>query len=643
MDILQQGTAIAWGFAWAAIGIVCTQIWSWIVYSRFLSDIAEKRRELQRVTDPVKKTNLLAQFATEQSPLASRIQLVNEAVLRKRSVGLQELSVLTEEEDSRQWYVILPNTAISIFLIAGLAGTIYLLQALLGSVFKDGEKIIQTSGQLDALKMADIVNKLYPGFSHVFGVTYSGILCTLLVLIVRNVLIHRKRTAFFQAIDTFTIELLLPIEVKLTDVLAPFIKSMGDLASTIMESSRKNTIAIYRASKANAEAIKEVGRLNVAMGIANLKTAQTALEAVNNLGQFSTAMTEAAREMRQASQALASSNALLSTTFAADGQWAKLHDALAISQTKLNDSLGDVQLKMGTLCTDVTGLRGAAETLAAVDYQGLQTKLGGLSNSLNSSDIVWTQLRQTHENLLKGLSTNPNSLNNTFMTLHKTVASLGPQIIEQQATLNTTLEGFSIGFATIDKNLPPLQSSMHKAATNLLQVCASITDLKGLQDGISKLDFSLRSASEAYASLATTQKATGDEMASRQSELQSSMVSLQTAIADFKRQIENSQSDIANTATILKGIHSTTVLMTKIDFTNLQKLLDALLVNMATARLHEALPSLHKDMLELSGLLRTWINTADSEKTPDKLDAILIKLQKLEVEHAKAGKTNRFQ
>ena len=647
MEFLQQGVAITWGFGVVVAFVVLIQIWSWIVYSQYLTDIKVKRLKLQQETNPQIKQNLLDQFAITQSPLGSRIQLVNEALLRKRSVGIQELSLLTEEEDSRQWHVIIPNTSISIFLIAGLAGTIYLLETLLGRVFDKGD-IVLNDGTLVPDRMAEVINTIYKGFSHVFVVTFAGIVCTLLVLIVRNLFIHRKRSEFFQEIDKFTLEFLLPLDIKLTDVLAPFIKSMDDLASTIMDSSRKNADAIDKASNANAEAIEKSARLNMEIGLVNLQNAKTALEAVNNLGQFSTTMNEAAREMRLATKSLASTNTILSATFAADGQWAKLHDALLSSQTKLKDSVDDVQLKISSLCADVAGLRNAAETLAVVDYQDLQTHLGGLSSHLKATDEVLTQLRQTYETLLMDLVNSPNSLNNTFITLNKTAANIGPQLIQGQTHLNTTLDGFSGSLVSIDQNLPELQSRLHKTSTHLLQLCASITDLnkanfQGLHDGINGLDSSLRTAGEAYTSMVKVEQEISNEMANRQAALRLSFESLETNMEELKQQIITSRHLLTDSSITLKNINTSTAALAGIDFPSLQQKLDALLTTMTTSTLLKVFPSLQKEMTELSTLLQTWIKSTGAEQTPDKLDDILAKLHKIEIEKSKAEKRGWFQ
>ena len=137
MDIQDQGVAIAEIFGISALVILIVQVWSWITYYKHLSDIKKKRQDLFQETDPLKKQALLSQFSEAKTPLGSRIQLVNESVLHKRSVGIHELSLLTEEEDSRQWHVTLPNTSISLFLVLGLAGTIWLLKELMSSVFEN--------------------------------------------------------------------------------------------------------------------------------------------------------------------------------------------------------------------------------------------------------------------------------------------------------------------------------------------------------------------------------------------------------------------------------------------------------------------------------------------------------------------------
>ena len=638
MDIQDQGVAIAEIFGISALVILIVQVWSWITYYKHLSDIKKKRQDLFQETDPLKKQALLSQFSEAKTPLGSRIQLVNESVLHKRSVGIHELSLLTEEEDSRQWHVTLPNTSISLFLVLGLAGTIWLLKELMSSVFENvenGKSIIDANGVLIPQMMAKIINTLYPGFSHVFVVTLAGIICTVVVLIVRNIFVYRKRSEFFQEMDKFTIEFLLPVEEKLADVLAPFIKIMVTLVSTIMESSRKNTEAIEKSSKANAEAIEKSARLNVEIGIANLQTAKTALEAVNNLGQFSAAMNDSSKLMRQASKELATANKLLGVTFSPDGQWAKLQEALSNNQSSLINSIDAVHLNLNALCTDVTGLRDAAETVAAVDYKGLQIDLRNLVSSMKASDIVWDQLRQTQETLLKDLVNSPNSLNNTFIALNQTVASLGPQFFERQTKLTNTLDGFSTSLTTIEENLPALQSGLNKATPHLLQLCTSVNELnkanfQGLHDGINGLDSSLRTASDSYVSLVNTQKTIGNDMNDIHAKLQGSFVSFEASALDLKQQITATRTEMTDNSNLMKGLNSNAAAIARIDFTSFQQKLDALQVVMTTSQLPKAFPALQKQLDDLSVLLRTWINAKDAERTPHGLDEILNKLDILE-------------
>lgn len=628
LDIIrQQGDAVVLIFTLLTLGVVVVQVWSGIFYSQRLADLREKWRSLQEESDPLKKKALLNQFADEETPLGSRIQLANQAALRKRSMGIQELSLLTEEEDSRHWHVIIPNIAISTFLIAGLAGTVYLLQTLMAAVLSQGD-IVNEEGKLLTDKMAAVINTLYPGFSHIFWATFAGIIATLLILIIRNSFVYRQRMAFFLAVDKFTIEFLLPLDEKLPEILAPFIKSMADLANTIMETSKKNTESIDRASKANAEAVR-------AVGLVNLENARVAFKAVNDLAQFTSAMNDAAEKMNQASKELATSNSVLSATFASDGRWAKLHAGLIASQTKLKESVDASQGKLEAVLTNLAGLRAAASSLAKVDYQGLQTGLGELSNSLTLSESTWSQLKVTHDNLLAELVAKPSSLNNTLLALNASVADLGPQLVNTQTTLNTTLEGFHTSVSSIDQHLPTLQSDLHKTSTHVLQLCASITDLnkanfQGLHDGINSLDSSLRTAGEAFGRLVKTQQEIGKDMLHAQETVELASASLDTNLAELKRQISSIHSEMTDASILLRSVNTNAATLGKVDFSGLSQSLEATADALLASPLNKTIPALHKEISEAIVLMRDWANLAESEKTAAKLERILSALLGLE-------------
>ncbi|MFO1432200.1 MAG: hypothetical protein U1F76_18985 [Candidatus Competibacteraceae bacterium] len=369
MNILEQGQTITWLFWILTLLVFLFQFYSWVFYRRQISDIASIQSALTEKPNQ-EIGQLLSRLAiTPGSPLSTRVRIATEAARHTRPISVSELSALTEEDDSRRIFNIVPNTAITTFLIAGLAGTIYLLKTLLIDV--DLGRIVNAGGGIMTPELKKAISSLYGGFGHAFAASFWGIFCNLILVFLRNILVSPKKARFFQSLDEFTVEQLLPIlqprEVKPPEALV----KASEVAEKVSETMRQIATMMEQSSNANVQ------------------TARTAKETVEEMKTFALAMNKAANAVDRCSRHL-------ERTFNDDGNWARVNKILIDSQDTLRNSLSALESTIVGLDSKITGMQSIieivlgklndlftiAETLSGTAYRGLREELSALRGGL---------------------------------------------------------------------------------------------------------------------------------------------------------------------------------------------------------------------------------------------------------------------
>ena len=182
--------------------------------------ILQRMREEAYALDPEQLHDWMSKAATDPDSLSMHhLRLVQRAVGSQHPPSAAELVEATEEAEASHWWHILPNLMLAVTLVLGLAGTMLILQQVLGG--ESLQKLIKASTGLSSAPtslevrqftqtVTESITAIYQGFGGAFSASLTGIAWTVVLTAFNLILLRPAQVRFASLLHRATLEILLP-------------------------------------------------------------------------------------------------------------------------------------------------------------------------------------------------------------------------------------------------------------------------------------------------------------------------------------------------------------------------------------------------------------------------------------------------
>jgi methyl-accepting chemotaxis protein len=154
------------------------------------------------------------------SLVSRHIELCERALRSSRAPSASELVAATEEQEASHWSHVLPSLLLAVPLIIGLAGTMFFLKTVLGgdavrTIVAAGQDLSATDGSAGvkpfAEKVSTSIQLIYGGFGQAFAASLTGIVVTVVIMMVDFLFLRRAHARFVALLHQATLEIVLPL------------------------------------------------------------------------------------------------------------------------------------------------------------------------------------------------------------------------------------------------------------------------------------------------------------------------------------------------------------------------------------------------------------------------------------------------
>ncbi len=430
------------------------------------------------------------------------LRLVQRAVDCQHPPSAAELVEATQEAEANHWWHILPNLMLAVTLVAGLAGTMLILQQVLGG--ESLQKMIKASTGLSSnpssLEVREFtqtvtgsITAIYQGFGGAFSVSLTGIAWTVVLTVFNLVLLRPAQTRFASLLHRVTLEILLPKFVPRDDRLF-----------------EQLVVAGQSLSEMTATAGSTLRHIGEDMGTRLTQMCETIGVSVNEFTEQAAKAKEFSNAVDRSSRALGKTSEKLTEIFNQGGPFQLMADQMSRQSTQLVSStehLKSTVQKVGeTFQEPLNNLQqntqGIQQEVAAlkVEAQGLVHRMEATSGTLDAvrlhkvreeeRSVAEITRQQTVETLLKSLLGSSEQNQTVFarweiwMGLMQSMATRAAETAEENQQITKTAQ------STLDKLQMAMGSPIAKgdprqtAAQSVLEAFEAMLSTVGRLEGI---------------------------------------------------------------------------------------------------------------------------------------------------------------
>ena len=399
-------------------GVLC-QIRSWALVSReskLIRILSRRWPETSKADwrrDPVA---LLHQYGIpDYSLTAKHVMLARSSFGAQSPSSASDLIAVSEDSIRSRISHTVPNALLSILLIAGLAGTIFILREVLQA--PQFEQIITADAKLNTERLQNAVKWIYGGFGYAFISSLCGIAGTIVLISCRALLVRPAELRFFSELQRLTVENLQPTfereEVTLPEALERAAKSSEITSQQFSEGVQRLSHTLDSATSATRELDENVSKLSgfaSIMGNAGkaLERATVALDEAfseggrlskvfghqsESVGELSHIIHEAAGDLRTHSDQIRNAQQWLEHIGRLIEADVKASEQYRAQQTSAIESVRALSEKADVIASRVNNL---TERVEAIGKQNVSGALAGISNDVAALQRELKQSSKEH-------------------------------------------------------------------------------------------------------------------------------------------------------------------------------------------------------------------------------------------------------